>query len=224
MGCRGAESRWGGTLILMAPKLADRLRLMLVTDPRAADPRPLTEVVDAALQAGATAIQLRDKEADDGELLPLARWIGDRCRRHGALFLVNDRVELAISIGADGVHVGQDDLPVREVRRQVPAGFVVGVSAETPELAREAEAGGADYVGCGAVWPTPSKLDAPDAVGVEGVRRVVEAVDIPVVAIGGITAEGARRLAPTGIAGVAVIRAILAASDPGAAVRSFLEG
>jgi len=207
----------------MAPNLADRLRLMLLTHPRAADPRPLTEVVESALQAGATAIQLRDKEADDGELLPLARWIGERCRRHGALFLVNDRVELAIIAGADGVHVGQDDLPVREVRRRVPAGFVVGVSAETPELAREAEAGGADYVGCGAVWPTASKLDAPEAVGPEGVRRVVEAVGIPVVAIGGITPERARSLAHTGVAGVAVIRAILAAPDPAAAVRSFLQ-
>ncbi len=207
----------------MAPYLADRLRLMLLTDPRAADPRPLTEVVESALQAGATAIQLRDKEADDGELLPLARWIGERCRRHGALFLINDRVELALIAGADGVHVGQDDLPVREVRRRVPAGFVVGVSAETPELAREAEAGGADYVGCGAVWPTASKLDAPDAVGPEGVRRVVAAVGIPVVAIGGITPERARSLAQTGVAGVAVIRAILAAPDPAAAVRSFLQ-
>jgi hypothetical protein len=116
---------------------------------------------------------------------------------------------------ADGVHVGQDDLPVREVRRRVPAGFVVGVSAETPELAREAEAGGADYVGCGAVWPTESKVDAPEAVGPEGVRRVVEAVSIPVVAIGGITPERARSLAHTGVAGVAVIRAVLAAPDPG---------
>lgn len=208
----------------MAPNLAPRLRLMVLTDPRATAPRRLEEVVEAALQAGATAIQLRDKEADAGELLPLARWIGERCRHHGALFLINDRVELAITAGADGVHVGQDDMPVREVRRRVPADFVVGVSAETPELAREAEAGGADYVGCGAVWPTESKVDAPEAVGAEGVRRVVEAVSIPVVAIGGITPERARSLEHTGVAGVAVIRAVLAAPDPAAAVRAFLQG
>jgi thiamine-phosphate diphosphorylase len=202
--------------------LAPRLRLMVVTDPMASAPRSLEAVVEEALEAGATSIQLRDKEAPTEELLPLARRLQACCHRHGALFVVNDRVELALAVGADGVHVGQDDLPVREVRRMAPEGFVVGVSAETPELAREAEAGGADYVGCGAVWPTDSKLDAPEAVGPEGVRRVVEAVRIPVVAIGGITPERARELVPTGVAGVAVIRAVLAARDPGAAVREFL--
>jgi thiamine-phosphate diphosphorylase len=203
--------------------LAPRLRLMVLTDPGASGHRSLEEVIEEALSAGATAVQLRDKHAGTGELLPLARRIRDRCRRHRALFLVNDRVDLALACDADGVHVGQDDLPVEEVRRIVPAEFVVGVSAATPEAARQAEAGGADYVGCGTVWPTASKADTGEAIGIEGVGAVVRAIRIPVVAIGGITPERQRPLLDAGAAGVAVIRAVLAAPDPGAAVRAFLD-
>ncbi len=195
---------------------------MVLTDPEVAGRRSLEEVIEAALAAGATAIQLRDKHAGTGELLPLARRIRDRCRRHRALFLVNDRVDLALASGADGVHVGQEDLPVEEVRRLVPSDFVVGVSASTPELARQAEEGGADYIGCGTIWPTASKVDAGHAIGVEGVERVVQAVRIPVIAIGGITPERQRPLLDAGAAGVAVIRAVLADPDPGGAVQRFL--
>ncbi|CAN5794389.1 thiamine phosphate synthase [soil metagenome] len=195
---------------------------MVLTDPLAAGARPLEKVIEAALAAGATAIQLRDKQAGTGELLPLARRLRERCHAHGALFLVNDRLDLALASGADGVHVGQDDLPAGEVRAVAPPGFVIGVSAETPALAIRAQRDGADYVGCGPVWATESKADAGVAIGLSGVASVVRAVRIPVVAIGGITPERVQGLLSEGAAGVAVIRAVLAASDPSAAARGLL--
>jgi thiamine-phosphate pyrophosphorylase len=204
--------------------LRDALRLLVVTDPKASGGRPLLAVVEAALRGGAGSVQLRDKVAGTGTLLPLARGLRERCHAHGALFFVNDRVDLALAAGADGVHIGQDDLPLEAVRRLVPEGFLVGVSAETPELARSAQAGGADYVGAGPVWPTDSKTDAGAAIGVEGVARVVAATSLPVVAIGGITPERAPGLWGAGAAGVAVIRAILAAPDPEEAARSLVAG
>jgi thiamine-phosphate pyrophosphorylase len=204
--------------------LAERLRLTVVTDPLAVGTRDLEAVIAQVLEAGATSVQLRDKQAGSGALLPLARRIRALCHRHRALFIVNDRVDLALAANADGVHVGQEDLPVEEVRRLVPPHFVVGVSAETPDLARQGEVGGADYVGCGTVWPTDSKADAGQAVGVEGVRAVAAAISIPVVAIGGITPERQAAVLEAGAAGVAVIRAVLAAPDPADAVRRFLAG
>jgi thiamine-phosphate pyrophosphorylase len=202
--------------------LAPRLRLMVLTDPRAAGARSLEDVVEEVLAAGATAIQLRDKVARSGELLPLARRLRDLCRSHGALFVVNDRLDLALACGADGVHVGQDDLPAAGIRPLCPPDFVIGVSAETRELAVQAEADGADYIGCGPVWPTDSKADAGDAIGIAGVESVVRAVRIPVVGIGGITAERVTELLAAGAAGVAVIRAVIAAPEPAAAVRELL--
>jgi thiamine-phosphate pyrophosphorylase len=195
---------------------------MVLTDPHAVGARSLEDVVGEAVAAGATAIQLRDKRAGTGELLPLARRLRELCQSHGALFLVNDRLDLALACGADGVHVGQDDLPVAEVRAVSPPGFVIGVSAETPELALRAQDDGADYVGCGPVWPTDSKADAGAAIGVAGFEAVARAVGIPVVAIGGITPERVPELLASGAAGVAVIRAVLAAADPAAAVRRLL--
>jgi thiamine-phosphate pyrophosphorylase len=195
---------------------------MVLTDPHAAGARSLEDLVEEVLAAGATAIQLRDKDAGAGELLPLARRLRERCRAHGALFLVNDRLDLALACEADGVHVGQDDLPAAAIRAASPPGFVIGVSAETPELAIQAREDGADYVGCGPVWPTDSKADAGDAIGVVGVASVAHAVDLPVVAIGGITAARVPELLEAGAAGVAVIRAVLAAADPSAAVRGLL--
>lgn len=170
--------------------------------------------MEAALRGGVRSVQLRDKEAPSGTLLPLAERLRDLCHARGALFFVNDRVDLALAAKADGVHVGQDDLPVEVVRRLVPESLVVGVSAETPARARAAARGGADYIGAGPVWPTDSKADAGVAIGVDGVARMVAATQLPVVAIGGITSVRVAALREAGAAGVAVIRAILAESDP----------
>jgi thiamine-phosphate pyrophosphorylase len=200
----------------------ERIRLIVITDSGMARPRSLEAVVEAAVGAGAPAIQLREKGRSVGELLPVARRLRERCHAAGALFFVNDRVDLALAAGADGVHLGPDDLPVEAVRRWVPSAFLVGYSTDDPDEARAAALAGADYIGCGTVWRTTSKDDAGEAIGPEGLARVARAVDVPVVGIGGITAKRARLLAGTGAAGAAVIGAVMKAQDPAAAVRELL--
>jgi thiamine-phosphate diphosphorylase len=179
-------------------------------------------VVEAALAAGAPCIQLREKELGAGQILGIARRLRRLTRNRNALFVVNDRVDLALACHADGVHLGPDDLPVEEVRRIVPRDFLVGFSTDDPATATRAVDAGADYLGCGTVWPTGSKKDAGSAIGPDGLGAVARAVPVPVVGIGGITPERAALLRSTGAAGVAVIGAVMAAPDPGAAVRALL--
>ena len=203
--------------------LAERLRLVVVTDEAQAAPRGVIEVVRLALSAGAPAIQLRAKEQSARELAGLGRELRRETTAHGALLFVNDRVDVALAVSADGVHLGPDDLPLAAVRRSTPPGFLIGYSTDDPEEAREAEREGADYLGVGAVWATPSKEDAGESIGPDGLARVARAVSIPVVGIGGITVARARLLTGTGAAGIAVIGAVMGAADPGAAVRLLLE-
>lgn len=174
------------------------------------------------LAAGGRIIQLRHKSASDAEFRDLALRMQALVRaREDALLIVNDRVDIALAIGADGVHVGQQDLDAREVVRHAPPGMVVGVSARTPEEARRAEAAGATYVGTGSIFPTATKDDAP-VIGLEGLRRVVAAVRIPVVAIGGITQATAREVLAAGARFCAVISAVNRAPDPAEALRRLL--
>lgn len=206
----------------MTADLRERLRLIVVTDPDCGAGRTVADVVRAAVRGGAPAIQLRMKDASAREMAEAARALLAETRAAGALLFINDRVDVALAVGADGAHVGQDDLPVAAARRIAPAGFLLGVSAETPELARVAEADGADYVGVGPVCVTGSKADAGDAVGAERIAQVAAAVRIPVVGIGGITSENAPPVIHAGAAGVAVISAVMRAADPDAAVRALL--
>ena len=205
----------------MSAPLAERLRLVLVTDPSAGRDRTVLDVVRAALLGGTPAVQLRWKEAGAREMAALARALLRETRAAGALLFLNDRVDVALAVGADGAHVGQADLSAAAARRIAPPGFLVGVSAETPELALEAEADGADYVGVGPVAATGSKADAGDAVGIGRVREVAAAIRIPVVGIGGISVGNAAEVVHAGAAGVAVISAIMQATDPEAAARSL---
>ena len=202
--------------------LRDRLRLIVVTDPDCGAGRTVVDVVRAALRGGAPAIQLRMKDAPAREMTELARALLAETRAAGALLFVNDRVDVAVAAGADGAHVGQDDLSVTAARALAPPGFLIGVSAETAVLACAAEAAGADYAGVGPVYATGSKADAGDAVGVERIAEVVAAVRIPVVGIGGITIDNAPPVIHAGAAGVAVISAVMRAPDPEAAVRALL--
>ncbi|HEX8692340.1 MAG TPA: thiamine phosphate synthase [Longimicrobium sp.] len=202
--------------------LADRLRLIVVTDPDCGEGRAVLEVVRAALRGGAPAIQLRGKEMAAREMAELARALLAETRAAGALLFVNDRVDVALAAGADGAHVGQDDLPAAAARAIAPPGFLLGVSAEDPELARRAERDGADYVGTGPVYPTGSKAGAGEAVGVGRIAGVAAAVGIPVVGIGGIDAANAAEVVRAGAAGVAVISAVMRAPDPEAATRALL--
>ncbi|MGD2068789.1 MAG: thiamine phosphate synthase [Gemmatimonadota bacterium] len=205
-----------------ADALGGRLRLIVITDDRLAAPRSVEAVVRAALEAGAGAIQLRDKRADARTLLARARVLREMTLGVGALLFVNDRLDVALAADADGVHVGPDDLPVRSVRRVVPDGFLVGYSADEPDAARRARDDGADYVGCGAVYGTTTKDVGDEAIGLAALDRVARAVDIPVVAIGGVTPERADEVARTAATGVAVIGAVMGAADPAAAVGRLL--
>jgi len=176
----------------------------------------------AALAGGARSVQLRDKEADAGLLLPAAREIAALCRAAGAVFVVNDRVDLALAAGADGVHLGQTDLPLPEARALLGPHRVIGVSVENAEQARAAEAAGADYLGVGPIYGTASKADAGEAVGLEHLTRLAAASRLPIIAIGGITADRLPEVRAAGAAGAAVIGAVAGAADPEAAVRDLV--
>ncbi len=205
-----------------APPLADRLRLMVLTRP---DPAagPLPDVVDACLEAGATALQLRHEGAAGEALFREARELRPVARRHGALFLVNDRIDVALAAGADGAHLGPEDLPLAAARDAVPDDFVLGFSTDEPERARRAAEEGADYLGVGAVYGTRSKEGLEDeAVGPERVGEVLEAAGLPGVGIGGITPDNAGPVYRAG-AGVAVLGAVMDAPEPAAVVRRLLD-
>ena len=200
----------------------ERLRLMVLTRPEPGGGRPLDEVVRAVLEAGATAVQLRDKSATSAELLREARRLLPAARARGALFLVNDRLEVALAAGADGVHLGPEDLPVDAVREAVPDGFLVGYSCDDPDEAVAAARAGADYLGVGAVYGTRSKEGlAGESVGPERVGEVLRAAGLPGVGIGGITPGNAGAVFGQG-AGVAVLSAVMDADDPGSVVRAIL--
>lgn len=203
-------------------QLARRLRLILVTDPDLGAPRPLMETVSAALHAGCRAVQLRDKGASARELLALARELRSLTREHDALLFVNDRVDVALAAGADGVHLGPDDLPVEAARLWAGKELLLGYSTDDPEAARTAQLAGADYLGCGAVFGTSTKDVGDEAIGPERLDAVARAVAIPVVGIGGVSAANARVIAATRAAGCAVVGAVMAARDPAAATRSIL--
>ncbi len=182
----------------------------------------MLEVVAAALAAGAPAVQVRAKGASARELLELGRQILPFARDRGALLFVNDRLDVALALGADGVHLGPDDLPVAAARRAMPAGFLIGASTDDPDGARRLVADGADYIGCGAVYATSTKPDVGEVIGLAGLDRVVSAVDVPVVGIGGITIPRSAEVATTAAAGVAVVGAVMAAADVAAAVKGLL--
>jgi thiamine-phosphate pyrophosphorylase len=179
-------------------------------------------VAEAALEAGAPTLQVRLKSGTDGDRYRLARAIAERCRAADATCLVNDRADLAVAVGADGVHVGVDDLPVPIVRRIVGPTALVGGTARSPEVAQRLVAEGASYLGVGPTFATQSKTGLPSPIGVDGVRAVVEAVAVPVIAIAGITADTVDAVMATGAWGVAVIGAIVDAPDPHTATHDLM--
>ena len=199
----------------------NRLRLYAVTDRSWLRGQTLEQQVEAALQGGVTCVQLREKQLDREEFIRLGRRMAELCRRYGVPLLINDDLEVALACGADGVHVGQDDLPVEEVRRRVGDKLIVGVSAHNPEEARRAYEGGADYLGAGAVFGSTTKTNVT-ALSHETLRAICATVPIPVVAIGGITRENLPELAGLGLAGAAVASALFAQDDPEAAARELL--
>ena len=188
------------------------LLLYAVTDRHWLNGRTLYSVVKESLDGGVTFLQLREKELDEVHFLEEAKELQQLCREYQVPFIVNDNVYIAISMNADGVHVGQSDMEAGDVRAKLGPDKIIGVSAQTVEQAVLAEKHGADYLGVGAVFPTGSKDDADD-VSYETLKAICEAVSIPVIAIGGITQENVKELAGSGICGIAVISAIYAQQD-----------
>lgn len=195
---------------------ADMLRLYAVTDRRWLNGRTLAEAVESAIRGGVTCVQLREKSLDGGDLLNEAKQVLAVCRKYHVPLIINDDPQIALGCGADGVHVGQQDMSPRILRAMLGPEKIVGVSAATVDEATAAVRDGADYLGCGAVFATGTKTNTRP-VDAARLRAVCEASNVPVVAIGGITAENAPQLRGSGIAGIAVVSAIFAQPDPGAA-------
>ena len=188
------------------------MRLYAVTDRAWVGRQSLYEQVESALKGGVTCVQLREKELPQDEFLAEAMEIAKLCRRYGTPLFINDNVNVAIACHADGIHVGQSDLEAAEVRRRVGDGMMIGVSVHTVEEAQAAVRNGADCLGVGAMFATATKTDV-DVLPMETLRDICHAVEIPVVAIGGINRENIPQLAGTGVDGVALVSAIFAADD-----------
>jgi thiamine-phosphate pyrophosphorylase len=193
--------------------------LYVITDRRTAGGRPLVEVVQGAIRGGATVIQLRLKESSTREMLSLGHQLHELTRRAGLPLIVDDRVDVALALQAEGVHLGQEDMPAEVARRLIGPDRILGVSARSVPEAKEAELAGADYLGVGDIFGTTSKPDAGAPIGLQRFAEIVSSVSIPVVGIGGITLENAALVMQSGAAGVAVISAVIGAPDPEAAAR-----
>ena len=198
------------------------LLLYAVTDRHWLDGRRLIDVVRESLDGGVTMVQLREKTLEEGKFLEEAKELQTLCRERGVPFLVNDNVEIAREMNADGVHVGQSDMEAGDVRAKLGPDKIIGVSAQTVEQAILAEQRGADYLGVGAVFHTGSKADAED-VSHETLTAICNAVKIPVIAIGGITRDNVTELSGSGICGIAVISAIFAQKDIVSATKDLKE-
>lgn len=198
------------------------LLLYAVTDRRWLGGRRLADQVEEALKGGVTFVQLREKDLDEERFLEEAREIKELCGRYQVPFVINDNVDIAQAVDADGVHVGQSDMEEGDVRARLGQDKIIGVSAQTVEQALLAESRGADYLGVGAVFATGSKADASE-VDHETVKAICQAVHIPVIAIGGITGENVGALTGTGVCGVAVISAIFAQEDVEEGTRKLKE-
>lgn len=195
------------------------LYVITVSDPVRG--RDHLDVAKAAVEGGADALQLRDKEKGGAELFRLAVAVREILEGYGnqCLFLVNDRLDVALACGADGVHLGQEDLPAAAARDLMPGRMVLGVSTGSVEEALKAQREGADYLGVGPIFPTPSKPDAGEPLGLDGLSRIRKAVDIPIVAVGGIDEGNLEGVFEAGADGIAVISAVSSAGDMLEAVR-----
>ena len=200
----------------------ESLLLYAITDRSWLGGRTLYSQVEETQEGGATFLQLREKNLDEEHFLEEAKELQALCRRYGVPFIVNDNVDVALAMGADGIHVGQSDMEAGDVRKLLGPDKILGVSAQTVEQALLAEQRGADYLGVGAVFPTGSKDDADD-VSYETLKAICSAVSIPVVAIGGISQNNVMQLKGSGICGIAVISAIFAQKDIKAATQKLKE-
>lgn len=188
------------------------LSLYLVTD-KSDDVEKFLKTIEEAIKGGVSVVQIREKTADTLDFYNLALKVKEITEKHDVPLIINDRVDVALAVDAEGVHVGQSDMPCDVTRALVGPDKIVGVSAATIEEAQKAESDGADYIGTGAVFPTATKDDAPK-ITKKDLKEIVESISIPVVAIGGITLNNAHELNDTGIAGLSVVSAIMSSENP----------
>ena len=202
--------------------LVEQLRLYLVAGTEDA-PHGLLETVEAALIGGVTAVQLREKSGTDREILATAERVRELCLEHGAAFFFNDRLDLALAANADGIHLGVDDLSIPAARRIAGPKFTIGYSPDSDLGARSARIEGGSYLGIGPIFRTRSKSDAGPAIGLKLLKRRIEVSGLPVIGIGGIDAGNAGSVVGAGASGIAIMSAILTATDPEAAARELRE-
>ena len=188
------------------------LSLYLVTD-KSDDVEKFLKTIEEAIKGGVSVVQIREKTADTLDFYNLALKVKEITTKYNVPLIINDRVDIALAIDADGVHVGQSDMPCDVTRRLIGEDKILGISAATVDEAKKAEKDGADYIGTGAVFPTATKDDAP-SVTKDELKEVVKSINIPVVAIGGINLDNAHQLVDTGIAGLSVVSAIMSSDNP----------
>ena len=196
------------------------LSLYLVTD-NSDDEEKFLKTIEEAINGGVTVVQIREKTADTLEFYNLALKVKEITTKYNVPLIINDRVDVALAVDADGVHVGQSDMPCDITRELIGENKILGVSAATIDEAKKAEKDGADYIGTGAVFPTSTKDDAP-SITKKDLKNIVDSINIPVVAIGGITIENAKELKNTGISGLSVVSAIMSADNPKKASEKLL--
>ena len=196
------------------------LLLYIVTDRSWLGEKCLSKQVEESIENGATFVQLREKDVSFEEFTAIAREIKSVCVRHNVPFVINDNIDVALAVDADGVHIGQSDISLTRARTQLGHGKIIGVSAGSLEEALNAKESGADYIGVGAVFPTGTKKDA-DYVSIELLKKIVESVNIPTVAIGGISEDNMSELTGSGIDGVAVISAVFAQKNIAKATKNL---
>lgn len=201
--------------------LSDKLLVYAITDRRWLDGMSLYEAVKRALEAGISIIQIREKDLKDEDFLAEATKIVDLCKSYGALSIINDNVEVARKSQASGIHIGQDDADLKTIRENFPDDVIIGVTVHNKDQAIKAYKNGADYLGCGAIFPTGSKSDA-DLMTIDTLREITASVEIPVVAIGGINKTNIKDLKETGIDGISVISAIFKEDDITAASKDLI--
>jgi len=201
--------------------------LYLVTDRGLARGRPTLDIVKAAVAGGVTCVQLREKDCSTLKFIEQACAIKNFLKTRGVPLIINDRVDVALAIEADGVHLGQTDMPLDMAKKIVGDSMIIGISAESIEDALEAEKGGADYLGVSPIYATPTKIDTAPPLGLEGLRAIRKTVRLPLVGIGGLNRENAAAVIEYGGDGVAVVSAIVAADDPAAAagdIKRIIDG
>jgi len=204
------------------PKKSVDYSLYLVTDQALALGRDIVSVVERAVRGGVTVVQVREKNRETRDFLNISIRIKKTLENHNIPLIINDRIDIALAVGADGVHLGQNDMPIDIARRILGPDRIIGISVSTVDEAIEAENGGADYLAISPVWSTKTKINTPEEVGLEGIDRIRKVTDLPLVGIGNIKVENAKSVISAGCNGIAVVSAIMSAPDPELAARKLL--